>query len=718
MQEILTYSISSVILSGAFYALFRAFLQGERNFSLNRKLLLALVVASLALPALSFTGIFTVKEAPLPAPRESITRIVGRGFENSVVIERPLEIKLADENSEARKIAEQSYSKSSPKPIASQRPSESDFPYAGTALGAYATGFLALLLKFFYGILKIRRIAGRSRITRYPGFSICDVDESIAPFSFWKTIYLPLDMYSDEERNQVILHERAHIEQRHSLDLIFLELACAIGWFNPFLRLFKKSAVEIHEYLADSATLSAGISKIDYSSTLYKNLTGEKLFAPSHYLNKDQIKRRLKMMSKAANKRLSNLKYALVLPAVALLGLAFSCSQESNFEKVDSKWMRVQLAPIIIDGANNGVELHSTNNGKELKLNYPGGEKALRELILSEPAFRKIANRKDISLELMAELKLDENGKVMRPYRMAFDEYNNKGILGKYQLEEKFASVIDKFPELEIENYSESYGGRYVFFKIMLGDKKQNAYEASMKQARPDVFPKFPGSYSDMEKFINSHLKVPKIVTQKGINLKLHVYFFVEQDGSITEPIVRSYKIDDNNWNIGSLFGCDEEAKEVIRSMPKWKPAMKDGKPIRYATFLPIMFGDEDIWNAKNQNYIQFEPIKGSKVETSSNSDYSGRPEFDYRKISSFIQENVKYPKSQIPANISGVVVVSFELSNRGEFVNPKIERGINKAFDEEALRVIKSLKPVKPLRDEKGEAYGYKIKTRVDFKL
>ncbi len=90
----------------------------------------------------------------------------------------------------------------------------------------------------------------------------------------------------------------------------------------------------------------------------------------------------------------------------------------------------------------------------------------------------------------------------------------------------------------------------------------------------------FPGGLDSMYAFIHKNLKYPELAKEKGIQGRVFVSFIIEKDGSISNvKILRG---------IGG--GCDEATVEMIKNMPKWKPAKQRGKEVRCQFNLPIKF--------------------------------------------------------------------------------------------------------------------------------
>jgi protein TonB len=92
--------------------------------------------------------------------------------------------------------------------------------------------------------------------------------------------------------------------------------------------------------------------------------------------------------------------------------------------------------------------------------------------------------------------------------------------------------------------------------------------------------PEFPGGRGALMKYLATNIKYPPYAKEAGIQGRVFINFVVETDGSITAVKVLR--------GIGG--GCDEEAIRVVKSMPKWKPGMQRGKPVRVSFNLPVKF--------------------------------------------------------------------------------------------------------------------------------
>ena len=94
------------------------------------------------------------------------------------------------------------------------------------------------------------------------------------------------------------------------------------------------------------------------------------------------------------------------------------------------------------------------------------------------------------------------------------------------------------------------------------------------------VMPKYPGGLAECMKFLSKNIRYPKKARENGTQGRVVVQFYVETDGSIDDiKIVNSV-----SWEL------NDEAKRVIKKMPKFKPGTIGGEPARMQSTLPIMF--------------------------------------------------------------------------------------------------------------------------------
>lgn len=191
-------------------------------------------------------------------------------------------------------------------------------------LWLYAAGAALVFLRLAWHLAHLLLIARRHPVVHRDGVRVVYVEEDCPPFSFLRTAFVHRPAAGDEQvLDQVVAHERTHIRQGHSLDILLVHAAAVAQWFNPFIWLYKRSLQELHEYLADREVLAQGFDPCTYKQVLFEQHLGARSLEFAHHLHQSQIRRRLAMMTKRSG-RWTAFKYLLALPALGLLLVAFA----------------------------------------------------------------------------------------------------------------------------------------------------------------------------------------------------------------------------------------------------------------------------------------------------------------------------------------------------------------------------------------------------------
>ncbi len=175
-------------------------------------------------------------------------------------------------------------------------------------------------------------------------------------FSFFDWIFVGPEKIKKEDLEHIIIHERIHATQYHTLDLIVIELLTAVMWFNPLIWMMKNSIQLVHEYLADEGALNAGIDKHRYQALLINQITEDKLISLSSSFNHSLIKKRMKMMLNKKFNRRSNLKIMALIP---LAGLLFTVVAIFNALKPDDL-SATPAKPLNVFGFNHNSDQLNT----------------------------------------------------------------------------------------------------------------------------------------------------------------------------------------------------------------------------------------------------------------------------------------------------------------------------------------------------------------------
>ena len=158
----------------------------------------------------------------------------------------------------------------------------------------------------------------------------------IAPFS-WMGYIVISRKDLEENGREILIHELAHIHNRHSWDLLVADVCIFFQWFNPASWLLKQELQNIHEFEADETVIKEGVDAKQYQLLLIKKAVGTRLYSMANSFNHSKLKKRITMMLKEKSSPWARLKYLYVLPVAAIAVTAFARPEVSDkVEKISS----------------------------------------------------------------------------------------------------------------------------------------------------------------------------------------------------------------------------------------------------------------------------------------------------------------------------------------------------------------------------------------------
>ncbi|MAO49066.1 MAG: blaR1 peptidase M56 [Aequorivita sp.] len=199
-----------------------------------------------------------------------------------------------------------------------------------TALWIFGMVLSALLLCVkFYKIIKLKFTANTQK---FPKFKLVTLPNTDIAFSFFNTIFLGENI-SEENKASIIAHEKIHIEQKHSLDLLFFEMLRIVFWFNPMIYLFQNRIATLHEYIADAKVTIQTDKKQYYQSLLSEVFQTEKISFINTFFNQSLIKKRIIMLQKSKSTKTAQFKYLMLLPIICGMLVYTACSNDPKAEE-------------------------------------------------------------------------------------------------------------------------------------------------------------------------------------------------------------------------------------------------------------------------------------------------------------------------------------------------------------------------------------------------
>ncbi|MFC5046507.1 M56 family metallopeptidase [Aquimarina hainanensis] len=189
-------------------------------------------------------------------------------------------------------------------------------------------GALVCLLLFVWKLYKILKMKQNGEITRTADIHLVSLPDTAIAFSFLHLIFMGKKIPATQ-REHILLHEKVHADQYHSLDLLFFELLRVFFWFNPLLYLYQKRITVLHEYIADAKAVKLKGKKEYYQTMLSQVFQIEKISFINTFFNHSLIKKRIIMLQKSKSRKIVQLKYLILVPLILGMVVYTSCTQET-----------------------------------------------------------------------------------------------------------------------------------------------------------------------------------------------------------------------------------------------------------------------------------------------------------------------------------------------------------------------------------------------------
>ena len=321
------YLLESSAVLIVFYLLYEAFMKKEIFFNFNRFYLIGIVVFSLLIPFISFD----FNKGKIAAIDHSIEEFndfrmsyyetmetwESKAFNESIPVETPVVSNKQENN-----------------------PVDWGTIAIMILLGVYIIGVLICLSKLLWTLSQLKRMISIYPKTKINGVMVVNIPDPSASFSFFGYAFIYKGKMETAKINQIIAHEKVHIEQRHSIDLIF------VIW-----KLIK-SLKTTHEYIVDQKIINTGYSLVEYQTLLLSELVSNNSYGLVHNFNLSFIKKRITMMTNNKSRFSSKVKMGLTVICTALFSLVlFQC----NSEKTDN--IPEELKKLMANNKNISKEL-------------------------------------------------------------------------------------------------------------------------------------------------------------------------------------------------------------------------------------------------------------------------------------------------------------------------------------------------------------------------
>jgi len=398
----------------------------------------------------------------------------------------------------------------------------------------YLAGALTFAALFILSNIRLHRQCKDCRRDKRGDIKVYVCDNELVPFSWGHSMMISSSDFKDE--NEAIFdHEAAHIHMHHTVDILLCNILIVFQWFNPCSWLTKRSIQKVHEFQADEKVLEKGMNLRNYQMLLIRKAVGHRLYSMANSFNHNDLKSRITMMSKSKSSKWACAKALYALPLMLLVATAFStpeisggCNEISNVKVSNSRQKDTLKSKTIPSGSISGV------SGNLVSGNHIPSS-------ISPEGIENIIVLKDSA---------------------AVSAYGEKGSDGV------------------VVTVTKKSAAAYTDARFNGGDINEFSKWVNMRLTYPEAAKKCQLSMSVLVNFkVDSKgnvddVKVDRISTEPESSGK-----------SLNEIVVVSYgsgksvEVSDKDKEaaVRSLF---EEAEKVVKSSPKWKPAISEGKPV------------------------------------------------------------------------------------------------------------------------------------------
>jgi len=190
-------------------------------------------------------------------------------------------------------------------------------------------GMLLSLSIFCFKLYKISRFKKLGSKSEVNGMNIFSLPNTDTAFSFFSNVFLG-EQLSEVQKANILLHEKIHIEHRHTADLIFFEVLRILFWFNPLVYVFQNKMILLQEFTADAEVAAQSGKKAYYEELLSQVFKTESISFINTFFNHSLIKKRILMLQKSKSKKIFQLKYLMLIPVITAMLVYTSCSTETK----------------------------------------------------------------------------------------------------------------------------------------------------------------------------------------------------------------------------------------------------------------------------------------------------------------------------------------------------------------------------------------------------
>ena len=304
---------------------------------------------------------------------------------------------------------------------------EARFPWLRLFTLLYMCGVGVLLARLAWQLTTIVRM---TRSAEKAADKVFRLKDSTCPFSFFRWIFVNPQAQSEEQLQEIMTHERAHVEQWHSLDIVLMELLAIACWPNPFAWLMRREVRLNLEYLADERVVEAGSERKAYQYHLLGLAYGKNVATVCNNFNVLPLKLRIRMMNKKRTNSWLRAKYLLLVPVIGVALVACNLDKKTaepataaEQAQTDSAAGKPMMVGVTVDGtpaqdeaqAGGSVVQGDVFDVVEKMPEFPGGQQELMNFLMKNIKYPKEATDKGTQGRVVVQFVVNKDGSVVEP---------------------------------------------------------------------------------------------------------------------------------------------------------------------------------------------------------------------------------------------------------------------------------------------------------------
>jgi TonB family protein len=487
----IAYILECIVFQLIFLLGYELFLKKETFFEGNRLYLLGTFALSFVLPFLKIEAFSTV----LP----------DIGFWNTTYVQRMDEVTVT---------------------AAANEGIFADLPWVTLVFISGMIGSLLFLMMKFSSINRLKKQGLKQHFSDYTKII---VSNSSAAFSFFRNIFIG-DRIPQEFHGQIIAHEKVHMEQHHSLDLLFFEVMRIFNWFNPMVYVYQSRISELHEFIADSQVPKEE-RKQQYELLLSSVFDTQHISFINHFFQSSLIKKRIVMLKRSPSPGIWKFKYLLLVPVIALMLCYNSCKEES----VDLSDNMMQVKDVENLSLQEEQELFAqltslSETHRKWNFTISDGNTSIYFSEADGDSYISGPNNEKVRAQMLIE------GEVSKDFMSSF-----KG-------------TDDPVPFNLVENVP-------VFPGCENSEDPRGCFNKQLQE------------------HIRKNFNYPAEAVEQGIEGQVNLLFTIDEMGNVVDIKKR-----------GPYELLENEADRIIRRLPQMKPGILKGSNVKVYYSIPIIF--------------------------------------------------------------------------------------------------------------------------------